>query len=155
MRILLKLELDCDPDAAWEAIRSPSVFRAASAPLTVFRSLEPEGFPERWPIGTHTVEVRALGLVPIGTQAITISEHHDRPGVRIVRDSGGGLSGSLTVVTHWRHSMAVSATPDGRTLFRDQLEFSAGALTVLMWPVYWLFWQWRAYRMIRFAPSWS
>jgi hypothetical protein len=51
--------------------------------------------------------------------------------------------------------MAVSSAPDGRTLYRDRLVFEAGPVTVLMWPVYWAFWQWRAIGMRRLAPGWE
>lgn len=154
MRVLLKLELDCTPDAAWNAIRSPSVFRDVSFPFTTFASHEEGGFPEQWPQGRHLVGVKALGLVEIGLQYIEIS-YDERPnGVRIARDTGGGVTGPLTMVTRWRHEMAVSALPNGRTLYRDQLRFSAGPLTAPMWLVYWVFWQWRAFGLRRLAPRW-
>ena len=154
MRILLKLELDCPPDAAWEAIRSPTVFRAVSFPFTTFESLEDEGFPERWPEGSHLVSVRAFGVTDIGRQSIRISYPPRRDGVRMVVDTGVGVSGPISLVTRWRHEMAVSELPDGRTLYRDQLRFSAGPLTLPMWAVYWMFWQWRAFGLRRLAPTW-
>ena len=154
MRILLKLELDCTPDAAWDAIRSPEVFQAVSFPLTTFASLEGDGFPEQWPEGRHLLSVRALGLVDIGRQSVDLSFLERKDGVRIVRDSGKGVSGPVSLVTRWRHEMAVSALPDGRTLYRDQLRFSAGPLTLPMWLVYWAFWQWRAFGIRRLAPTW-
>ena len=137
MRILLKLELDCTPDAAWNAIRSPAVFQQVSYPLTTFASLEDGGFPAQWPEGRHLVSVRALGLTDIGRQSIDISYPRRRDGVRVVRDTGVGVSGPVSLVTRWRHEMAVSALPDGRTLYRDQLRFSAGPLTLPLWAVYW------------------
>ena len=153
MRILLKLELDCTPDAAWNAIRSPNVFREVSFPFTTFSSLEEQGFPAQWPEGRHLLGVRGLGVVEIGRQCVDIS-YDERRDVRIMRDGGIGVSGLLSLVTRWRHSMAVSATPDGRTLYRDELVFSTGPATVLAWPVFWLFWQWRAFGMRRLAPRW-
>jgi hypothetical protein len=154
MRILLKLELDCTPDAAWTAIRSPKNLRAVSFPFTTFASLEDDDFPELWPEGRHLVSVRALGLTDIGRQSIDVS-YSERPGgVRMMRDSGGGVSGPLSLVTHWRHEMAVSPLPNGRTLYRDQLRFSAGVLTLPMWLFYWVFWQWRAFGLRRLAPTW-
>ena len=45
MRILLKFVLDCDPDVAWDAIRSPSILKDVSFPLASFTSLEHGGFP--------------------------------------------------------------------------------------------------------------
>ena len=155
MRVLLKLVLDCSPDAAWRAIRNPEVFAAVSAPLTTFSSLEPGGFPDSWEAGDHPVEVKALGLVPIGEQVIGISFPAERDGARIMRDTGRGLSGPLAMITRWEHTMAVSSAPDGRTLYRDRLVFEAGPFTVLLWPVYWAFWQWRAIGMRRLAPGWE
>jgi hypothetical protein len=154
MRVLLKLELDCTPDAAWDAIRSPQTLRDVSFPLTTFASLEDGGFPEQWPEGPHLVSVRAFGLTDIGRQCIEISYTQRNNGVRVARDFGRGVSGPLSLVTRWRHEMAVSALPDGRTLYRDQLRFSAGVLTLPMWLMYWVFWQWRAYGIRRLAPTW-
>jgi len=154
MRILLKLVLDCPPDAAWNAIRSPATFAQVSAPFTTFESLEPQGFPERWPAGAHPVRVRAFGVLPIGEQSITISFPTRHDDVRVMRDDGGALDGPLAVVTEWHHTMAVSPAPHGRTLYRDRLQFSAGVFTVVLWPVYWAFWQWRAVRMRRLATTW-
>lgn len=155
MHVMLKLELDCTPDAAWAALRRPTVFRAVSAPFTTFSSLEPDGFPEQWPEGDHRVRGKAFGIIPVGEQSIDISYPQPRDGVRVVRDSGGGVSGPLGLVTYWQHSMAVSELADGRTLYRDKLVYDAGLLNFVMWPVFWLFWQWRAARIRRLAPTWQ
>jgi hypothetical protein len=155
MRIHLKLVLNCPPDAAWRALRSPTVFRAVSWPLTTFESLEADGFPELWAAGEHPVRGRAFGLLPMGDQLIDISFPPAPEGVRWVRDSGRGLTGPLAVVTQWRHTMAVSEAPGGRTLFRDELRFGAGPITPLLWPVFWVFWQWRAARLRSLAPRWA
>ena len=175
MRVLLKLVLDCPPDAAWKAIRTPAVFRAVSAPLTTFESLEVGGFPEMWGDGEHRVVVRALGLVTIGEQVIdvgvsirpsaystsgkvstssTTGSGSTSGGVRIMRDTGRGVTGQLALITKWEHSMAIAEAPGGKTLYRDQLKFEAGAVTPLLWPVYWAFWQWRALGMKRLAKGW-
>ena len=153
MRIVLKLVLDCEPDVAWRAIRDPAVFRAVSHPLTAFTSLEPGGFPQTWPQGVHRLFGRAFGVLPMGEQTIDLA-FSQRDDVRLVRDTGRGISGPLALVTGWEHTMAVSPHPDGGTLYRDRLRFSAGALTPALWPVFWAFWQWRAYRMARLAPTW-
>lgn len=154
MRVLLKIVLDCHPDAAWRAIRSPAVLGEVSAPFTTFRSLEPDGFPEQWGAGDHPVEVKAFGVMPIGEQVIGVSYPHLRPGVRAMRDTGRGLSGPLAVTKKWQHTLTVAPALGGRTLYRDQLIFDAGVLTPLLWPIYWAFWQWRAIGMRRLAPSW-
>ena len=153
MRILLKLHLDCTPDAAWNAIRRPEYFRAVSFPLTTFTSLEPDGFPELWPAGEHPVLVRALGIIAVGEQVIDISFPPQKRGVRSVVDRGRGVSGQLALITKWEHTMAVSDAPGNKTLYRDQLTFEAGPFTVLLWPMFWAFWQWRAIGLTRLAPG--
>ena len=154
MRVGLKLVLDCPPDAAWRALRSPSVFADVSYPLLEFEPLGDDGFPEEWDEGSHPVRARALfSILDAGTQDIDIT-FSERRGVRIFEDHGGPLSGPLAIVTRWRHRMAVSAGPTpGTTLFRDRLEFSAGLLTPVVWAGLWAFWQWRGRALTRLAPE--
>lgn len=167
MRVLLKQTLDCTPDAAWRAIHSPAVFREVSSPVMTVESLEADGFPTVWEPGEHPVSMRGLGLVPLGLQVIRLSETTLRqPGtgksgtgagtVRILRDTGRGISGSMTAVTHWDHRMAIAADPNhpGKTLYRDQLIFQAGYATLAVWPGFWVFWQWRMAQIKRLAPTW-
>ena len=155
MRVMLKLELNCTPDAAWQAIRDPEVFRAVSAPFTTFESLEPGGFPASWPAGEHRVAGRAFGIAPVGEQVIRIATGSKPGGVRFVVDDGRGESGALASITSWHHTMAVSPAPGGRTLFRDRLSFGVGAVTPLAWPALWAFWQWRGIRISQLAPTWD
>jgi hypothetical protein len=154
MRVLLKLRLESSPDAAWAAVRTPKGMREVSSPFTTFGSLEPGGFPSFWLPGEHRVVLKAFGLIPIGEQVIDISFEERDDGVRIMRDYGRGVSGALTLVRVWRHSIAISAAPDGTTLYRDQLRFDAGALTPVLWLGYWAFWQWRGRRIRRLARTW-
>lgn len=157
MRVLLKQVLHCPPDAAWRAIHSPAVFREVSSPLVEMESLAADGFPTAWEPGEHPTILRGLGVVPLGTQVIRLSESTERPdGVRILRETGRGVSGSLAAVTLWDHRMAIAPDPagTGKTLYRDQLIFRAGPATILLWPAFWAFWQWRMLRLAQLAPTW-
>ena len=154
MRVLLKFELDCSADVAWRAIRSPAGLKQVSAPFMKFHS-EQGGFPDVWPAGEHLVHVELFGLVSMGRQVIAISYPHRVGDTRFVRDSGYGISGMFTVSNGWQHTMAVTPLNSGRTLYRDELRFEAGALTPLMWPAYWAFWQWRALRMRTLSRGWK
>jgi hypothetical protein len=165
MRILLKLVLDCEPDAAWRAVRSPAVFQQVSAPVMVFSSLDEGGFTDQWSCGEHVVEAKLFGVIPAGRQLIDIrteqrpalathGRHADTSPVRIVHDTGRGLTWPLTLTTSWHHEMAISSTGDGRTLYRDRLRFSSGLLTPVMAVAYWVFWQARAVAMRRLSREW-
>ena len=152
MHVLLKTVLDCSPDAAWRSIRSPEVFRAVAAPLMSFSSAEPLG--ETWTQGEYPVTARLLGLIPVGGQVIDLT-FTQRGDVRFVHDTGEATSGALSIVSYWHHTMAVSPTKDGRTLFRDRLLFDAEPLSLAVWPALWAFWQWRGLQLRRLAPSWE
>jgi len=155
VHVQLKLVLECPPEAAWNAIRSPAVFGDVSFPLVEFEPRDGGTFPEFWDEGSHPVTARALfGFLPAGTQDIDLS-FRELHGLKIFEDHGRPLSGPLTVITRWRHRMVIASWPDGRTLLRDRLEFSAGILTPLVWVAFWAFWQWRARGLIRLAPGFA
>ncbi|GAA1787287.1 hypothetical protein [Agromyces lapidis] len=156
MRVLLRLTLDCTPDAAWRAIRSPAVLREVVAPWLDFESLEPGGLPPVWPEGRHRVRALAFRRYPAGDEFVDIDYPGGLPeGVRMLRDGGGAITGPLAVFRRWDHRMAVSALPDGRTLYRDRLLASAGPWEPAAWYPTWLFWQWRGRRLRELAPGWS
>lgn len=162
MRVLLKLTLDCEPDAAWRALRSPAVLREIVAPWLDLRSLEPEGFPTQWAPGRHRVQPLALRRWPAGVELVDLSFAEGPAdglpaGVRMLRDGGGAVSGPFAMFRSWEHRMAVSPAPGGRTLYRDRLVVSSGSALgdALAWYPVWAFWQWRGARLQALAPSWS
>ncbi|RNE67422.1 hypothetical protein [Cryobacterium tepidiphilum] len=156
MRVLLKDLLDCDPDSAWRALRSPAVMQEVASPLMRLEPLTAEGFPTIWQPGLYPAARRGLGMLPLGTQMIMLSvSTAQRGNVRILRDTGTGetaTGGGL----RWDHRMAVSPDPagSGRTLYRDQLIFHAGPATLALWPGLWSFWQWRMRQLKQLAPGW-
>ncbi|WP_353807420.1 hypothetical protein [Agromyces sp. SYSU T00194] len=159
MRLLLKLVLDCTPDAAWRALHSPAVLREVVAPWLDFSSLEEGGLPTRWEAdGPHRVMSLAFRRFPTGEEVIDLDHPDGLPaGVRMLRDTGGGRSGLFAALDRWDHRMAVSPAPDGsgRTLYRDQLLAGGGAIDLVAWYPTWAFWQWRGARLKQLAPTWS
>ncbi len=158
MRIMLKLVLDCDADAAWRALHSPRAIAELYGPLVDVAPLaDPPTLLE--PGSDVPVQLRLAGAVPLGRQLIHASDRYveDRRGpVRILRDSGIPLTGPLASLAVWDHQMAVSPAPGeaGKTLWRDRLVIGGGA-AVLLWPVLWATWQWRAARLRALAPTWA
>ncbi len=159
MRIMHKLVLDCEPDAAWRAMHSPRALAEVYSPLLQLEPLAAEGLPTTLEAGADVpVQLAAAGM-PVGRQLIHVSERrvHDSTGeVRILRDSGIPLTGPLALLDVWDHQMAVSAAPGdpGRTLWRERLVIG-GAAAPALWPALWATWQWRAARLRSVAPSWD
>lgn len=157
MRVLLKLTLDCQVDAAWRALASPAVLREAVAPWLDFDAPEGGELPTVWSEGPHRVRPLAFGRWPAGEEIVDISYPGGLPeGVRMLRDGGGAVSGPFAAFARWDHRMAVSSLPDGRTLYRDQLRASTGnpVADAALWYPTWAFWQWRGARLRALAPTW-
>jgi len=158
MRVMLKLVIDCDPDAAWRALHSPAAVAELYGPLLAMEPLAEA--PTAWESGGDLpVRLSVAGVVPMGSQLISVTDRAltDRTGeVRIFRDSGIPLTGPLASLDVWDHQMAVSAAPGrpGRTLWRDRLVF-AGPTAAALWPVLWSTWQWRGARIRALAPTWA
>ncbi|MDE0545288.1 hypothetical protein [Microbacterium sp. C7(2022)] len=160
MRILLKMVIDCDSDAAWRALHSPRAVGELYGPLVDLTPLETTGLPTTWAPGADIpVQLSALGGIPIGRQFIHISERETASAhgpVRILRDSGIPLTGPLASLDVWDHQMAVSPAPGDptKTLWRDRLVIG-GPTALALWPVLWATWQWRAARIRALAPTWA
>lgn len=159
MRILLKLELDCTADAAWRALHSPRAVTELYGPLLDMAPMA-ASLPTSFEPGADVpVEIRALGLLPVGQQLIHASDRYteDANGpVRIFRDSGIPLTGPLAALDVWDHQMAVSPLPGdpSRTLWRDRLTIG-GIAALPLWPMLWAAWQYRGIRLRALAPTWS
>jgi hypothetical protein len=157
MRVLLKLVIDCDPDAAWRAMHSPRAVAELYGPLLELSPMDPSGLPTSLEPGTDIpVRLSALGI-PVGQQLIHASDRyvHEPAGpVRILRDSGIPLTGPLSSLDVWDHQMAVSSAPGGRTLWRDRLVIG-GPTAPVLWPMLWATWQWRGARIRALAPTWA
>jgi hypothetical protein len=156
MRVLLKFVVDCDADAAWRALHSPTALAELYGPLLEMRPLEP--LPTSWePGGETAVDLRLGGSIPLGRQLIAVSDRvlASREGdVRVLRDSGIPLAGPLAALDVWDHQMAVSPAPGdaSRTLWRERLVIG-GRAAPLLWPGLWATWQWRATRIRALAPT--
>ena len=159
MRILLKLVIDCDPDAAWRALHSPRAVAELYGPLLDMAPLD-GALPTSWEPGAEVrVQLSLAGAVPLGRQLIHASDRitEDANGpVRIFCDSGVPLTGVLSSLDLWDHQMAISAAPGdaSKTLWRDRLVIR-GATAPVIWPALWATWQWRAARITALAPTWA
>lgn len=160
MRIMLKLVIDCDADAAWRALHSPRAVAELYGPLLDVDPLVPGGLPTSWQAGDDVpVQMSAFGRIPLGRQLIHTTDRYvqDRDGaVRIFRDSGIPLTGPLASLDVWDHQMAISPAPGapGKTLWRDRLVIG-GPTALALWPGLWAVWQWRGARIRALAPTWA
>ncbi|GGH41602.1 hypothetical protein [Microbacterium album] len=159
MRILQKLRLDIDADAAWRALHSPAALGELYGPLLRVEAMAAEGLPSRWDDGADAPVRYAAGGIRLGAHLISLHDRQktDANGpVRILRDAGVPLTGPLASLDVWDHQMAVSPDPadPSRTLWRERLVIG-GPTAPALWPALWALWQWRGARLKRLAPTWA
>jgi hypothetical protein len=124
--------LDAAPERVWAELQRPALLEYVAAPLVAFEPVHPESFPERWEEGEYRVSTALFGVVPLGEQSIRISKPRvdDAEGDRFyqLRDDGTGRLARV-----WDHLVSVRETPDGKTVYTDEIEVDAGVLTPLVW----------------------
>lgn len=134
MKTTISTLLDAEPERVWAELQRPGLLEYVAAPLVVFDPVDPASFPEQWGEDEYRVAVLLFGLIPLGEQTIRTSEVRvndaDGEGFYQLRDDGTGR-----LVPVWDHLISVRETPDGKTVYTDEIEVKAGVLT----PVVWLF----------------
>jgi hypothetical protein len=156
VKITASATLPVDIDTAWDLLHTPAVFRAVSAPFTIFRESPDHPLPDRFlPDTDYSVLVYAGGCVPLGTQIIRLEDTVESFDRRHTTDVGHGVSGMLGMLKNWRHQMALEKLSDNRTQFRDQLTVNASWQTPVLWLAFSVFWRWRAMRLRKVAKNWS
>jgi len=156
MRIRTEFVADCTAAIAWRALHDPSVAAGLYAPLLVMR---PEGqFPAVFETGMVVrVQLRLLGLVPVGEQEIRITDVvPDSFGwPRTMRDDGMPLRGILAGLTHWHHEISVAPVPgsSNRALWTDEVRIGGRGAGALRWPLA-VMWRWRGWKLRRLARRW-
>ncbi len=150
--------IDCAADTAWEALHCTDTVASVYAPLLQMRFDEPT--PERLRTGDAvTVHLRALGIVPVGRQEISVQDSvHTRGAVQVrtMHDRGGAVSGPLLLARKWHHQMSIAphANDPERATWTDTLQFS-GPLAWLIWPVLRGSWGLRELRIKRLSRGWN
>ncbi|MET0829226.1 MAG: hypothetical protein ABWY26_06885 [Microbacterium sp.] len=150
-------ELPISPHAAWELVQSPVTMRYVSWPLTVFSPLDPASWRSRWQPGDYRFRMRALAVLPIGEQTVSISFPESDPvtGRYQLRDNGHGQ-----LVRTWDHRITIEPVPadavqkagsasiagQDRTRYTDRIDVDAGRLTVPVWLWAHVLYRWRQHR---------
>jgi hypothetical protein len=131
MTVRVQSILDCPPEKVWAQLQTSALLREIIRPLMRFRSLDvPDA--ERWAQGgTFHFRIYLFGVIPLGRHTIFIERMDPAAGEIQSREH-------TALVRHWDHLIRLGPTPDGRTLYSDEVEIRAGLLT----PLVWLFAQW-------------
>lgn len=122
----LSTTLECTPEEAWRHVRTSGLLMHIAAPLIRFT---PKGkpLPSGWAPGEYRVWMWLFGLIPVGWQAVVISEPPPDGATRFIRDNGYG-----PLIRRWDHWIAITPRDDGTTHYVDRVDIDAGLFTPLI-----------------------
>lgn len=124
----LSTTLACNPDEAWQRVRTSALLLHVAAPLIRFRPFGGRPFPPFWAPGEYRAWMWLFGIVPLGWQAVVISEPPAEGETRYVRDNGFG-----PLIRQWDHWIAIRpGAVEGTTHYTDRVTIEAGLLTPLI-----------------------
>lgn len=147
----LSTTLACTPGEAWERVRTSALLLHVAAPLIRFTPKGGTPFPAIWQPGEYRAWMWLFGLVPIGWQAVVISEPAPDGAARFIRDNGYG-----PLIRGWDHWITIAPGEGGTTHYTDRVEVEAGLLTPLIVAFARVFYahrqrRWRELARTRFA----
>jgi hypothetical protein len=124
MQIDISTYLPCTPEVAIEHVKSPALLLHIARPLLDFRAYDPPQLPAVWADGTYWVSMRLFGILPLGRQAVVISQ--PPADVFTVRDNGYSA-----LIQKWDHVITIAPSGSG-TLYRDRVTIQAGVFTPIV-----------------------
>ena len=132
MRVHLSTRLNAPPEWVATQLQSTAVFRHITAPLMRFRPVQGARWPAHWEQGEFALDMRLLGVLPMGSQTVRISIEPppQAGGWPTLRDNGDGL-----LMRRWDHRITLEPLPDGTTLYTDDVKVVARHLPWLMTPL--------------------
>jgi hypothetical protein len=135
------------PEIVWQAVQTPDLWQRVTYPLLTFTPPPGMEMPELWQLGDQaTFQLKGFGLIPAGNHTIQLeSIDHDQMVLRSKE------SGSIASV--WNHSVFVEPHGEGRTLYTDEIDFFAGALTPFVAAFAYFFYRYRQTNWQKIAPS--
>jgi len=123
----LSTTLACTPDEAWTRVRTSVLLLHVAAPLIRFTPKGDARFPEVWQPGEYRAWMWLFGLIPIGWQAVVISEPEPQGDARFIRDNGFS-----PLIRRWDHWITIAPGEGGTTRYTDRVDVEAGPLTPLI-----------------------
>ena len=140
MTAFIQSVFECPPEKVWGKLQTIALLREVTWPVMSFRPLTPGGEPECWTQGSDfQCRLYLFGIIPLGKH--TISFERIDPAAREIQSREHSA-----MVRRWDHLIRVRPTPEGHTLYSDEVEIEAGLLTPLIFAFAQIFYRHRQRR---------
>jgi hypothetical protein len=127
MKVRVESVLPCPPDEVWAEVQRPALLVEVVRPLILLKPADAPQFPDRWQQGT-TVRFRSylFSLIPVDLRTVLFERVDDA--ARQIQTREHDL-----LVRHWDHLISVQPVANGQTLYSDEIIFSGGPFSPLVW----------------------
>lgn len=132
-------QLDAPPDAVWSALKKKATFLHVTRGAVSFPGSE--DWPKEFQEGQRVIaRMVFFGVIPApwAHELRVVSVDEERR--ELLSNEGGGP------LETWNHRIRVEPLPGDRTLYTDEIEIRAGALTLPVWIFAHLFYRYRQAR---------
>ena len=150
MKVSRSTHIAIKPETVWAEVQTTGLLQHIAWPLVRFIPVDDAAFDRFRPAGRYEVKLRLFGMIPSGTQWI-VSSLHEVDGTqwpKRLRDNGRSA-----LISKWDHWITVTPDPNGGTLYSDEVEVSAGAMTPIIWVFAQIFYWHRQRRWQGLAKS--
>lgn len=125
--VTLTTSLPCTPDKVWAHLQTPALLMHIVWPIIRFIPKGRKRVPKVWAPGEYRFWMWLFGVVPLGWQAVVISEPAPEGNARFIRDNGYG-----PLIRRWDHLITIAPGKNGTTIYTDRVIIEAGILTPLV-----------------------
>lgn len=142
MKIKITTAIQVDEDNMWTEVEKVSSLMHIASPIIIFRPSERGSLPEKWQTGIeYSFNLLLLGVIPLGKHYITLIEADKN---RITSHEHS------KIINLWIHTITFKKNSTGGIDYTDQIEISAGILTLPVWLFSHIFYRYRQYRWRKF-----
>lgn len=135
--VRVSTQLECTVEAAWAEVLKPKLLLQVAAPMAIISPSRTEQFPELWQQGqTYYCKSDLHGFIPAGERSLFF-ERIDPVRHEIQSREQDPLA------KKWDHLIRIERSPQGATVYTDEIDLDAGILTPVIWAWATLFYRHR------------
>jgi hypothetical protein len=147
MKVDVSTQLSCSATKAWNEVQRSSLMVRVMRPLIRVAPVDASGLPELWMEGRQfRCRLFVFGFIPIGVRALRF-ERIDAAAREIRTHESDPL------VRRWDHRISIQPAGERRSVYRDEIEIDAGALSFFVWAFANWFYRHRQARWRKIAQS--
>lgn len=137
MKAIISTILQTSENKMWEELQKMSSLLFVASPMLIFQSLDSIGLANNWEVERqYSFRISAFHIFPLGRHYIVVKDINSKK-----REIFTNECGTLTKI--WNHLARIERIDKNIVRYTDEIEISAGILTVFIWLFAYIFYRHR------------